>query len=317
MSLNLDTRQRAMLKEMGVKVWWPTPTEPTALGPSPVTPARARNTTNSEANNVIETGRKPISESVRVPPQVSASPSKPVAASTAARSAQSTAQSTATPLTLQPLDAREVAAMDWPTLQAAVANCQACALCHTRKKTVFGSGAGVGMGGEAGVVGEAGEAAPVVPSVDWLIVGDAPDATEDAAGEPFIGPAGQLLDNMLKAVGTSRASGAFVTNITKCHPPGRNPDTAEIAQCAPYLQRQIALLQPKVIIAMGRFAVQNLLAGSVPDVASVPLGKLRGQVYAYQGVPVVVTYHPAYLLRALGDKGKAWQDLCLAMGVIR
>jgi DNA polymerase len=309
MSLDLDARQRAMLKEMGVKVWWPTPPEPTAAAPSKVVPLRVKKAPDSIANNAIETSRKTSLEPIIVRSRVLA----PSANAAAASKSPSPSGFTATPVALQPLDASQVATMDWPALQAAVANCQACALCHTRKKAVFGGGAGSSAGRDA----EPGEVTTVAPSVDWLVVGDPPDGDEDAAGEPFIGVAGQLLDNMLKAIGASRASGAFITNITKCHPPNRNPDPTEIAQCAPYLQRQIALLQPKVIIAMGRFAVPSLLAGSVPDVTSIPLGKLHGQIYAYEGVPVVVTYHPTNLLRRQEDKGKAWQDLCLALGVVR
>jgi DNA polymerase len=168
-----------------------------------------------------------------------------------------------------------------------------------------------------------GAAAPEgqVPQVDWLIVGEAPGEHEDLQGEPFVGQAGKLLDNMLKACGLSRhgergpqGGGVYIANVLKCRPPGnRNPQPEEVAQCEPYLQRQVQLLQPKIIVAMGRFAVQSLLADSVPEVASHPLGKLRGKVYQYHGVPVVVTYHPAYLLRSLNEKAKAWADLCLAM----
>ena len=163
--------------------------------------------------------------------------------------------------------------------------------------------------------------------MDWLIVGEAPGESEDLAGEPFVGQAGKLLDNMLLAMGLQRSQGdappqaglsrsIFITNVLKCRPPAnRNPDPAEVAQCAPYLKRQVELLQPKMILALGKFAAQSLLQGSVPDVQKIPLGKLRGQVFRYLGVPVVVSYHPAYLLRSLGDKAKAWDDLCLALSV--
>ena len=177
--------------------------------------------------------------------------------------------------------------MAWPALREAVTACQACALCNGRRQTVFGAGD---------------------LHADWLIVGEAPDEDEDRQGEPFAGPAGQLLDNMLKAMGLSREHKVFITNALKCRPPAsRNPQPDEVAQCEPYLQRQIALLQPKIILAMGRFAVQSLLQ------TSEPLGRLRGKVHHYQGVPVVVTYHPAKLLHNQADKGKAWADLCLAM----
>ena len=212
---------------------------------------------------------------------------------------------------LQPRPAG-VELMDWPALQAAVAGCRACALCESRKNTVFGIGP-VAADGAA-------------PQVDWLIVGEAPGENEDLAGEPFVGQAGKLLDNMLLAIGLQRGDDApvragvsrslFITNVLKCRPPAnRNPDPAEVAQCEPYLKRQVELLQPKMILALGKFAAQSLLQDSVPEVQKIPLGKLRGQVFRYLGVPVVVSYHPAYLLRSLGDKGKAWDDLCLARSV--
>jgi DNA polymerase len=208
--------------------------------------------------------------------------------------------------------------LDWRGLQQAVADCRACALSQGRQHTVFGVG---------GLAPQALERPPVV---DWLVVGEAPGEQEDLRGEPFVGPAGQLLDNMLHAIGLDRhrknapaldaasqaAQGCFIANVLKCRPPAnRNPEGGEVAQCLPLLQRQIELLQPKIILAMGRFAAQTLLQESVPDVHAIPLGKLRGQVHQYRGIPVVVTYHPAYLLRALGDKAKAWADLCLAVQV--
>ena len=184
-----------------------------------------------------------------------------------------------------------MATLDWPALRDAVAGCQACGLCQGRTNTVFG------VGDE---------------QADWMIVGEAPGENEDLQGEPFVGAAGQLLDNMLKAVGRSRtgkgAEGAYIANVLKCRPPAnRNPQPDEVAQCEPYLARQVALVKPKVIVAMGRFAVQALLK------TNEPIGRLRGQVHHYEGVPVIVTYHPAYLLRTPTDKGKAWADLCLAM----
>jgi DNA polymerase len=189
--------------------------------------------------------------------------------------------------------------MDWPALQQAVANCTACDLCKSRKNTVFGMGDG---------------------GANWLVVGEAPGENEDLQGLPFVGAAGQLLDNMLKAIGLDRhasgAKGVYIANVLKCRPPAnRNPLPQEIAQCAPYLQRQVALMQPKIILALGRFAAQALLQSSVPDLASQPLGKLRGQVFQFEKVPVIVSYHPAYLLRTPQDKAKAWADLCLAQEV--
>ncbi len=192
-----------------------------------------------------------------------------------------------------------IARMDWPELQQAVAGCQACKLCHSRRNTVFG-------------VGQPPASEGVAPRADWLIVGEAPGENEDAQGEPFVGQAGKLLDNMLTAIGLSRRENVFIVNVLKCRPPGnRNPEPEEVAQCEPFLRRQVELLQPKIILAMGRFAVQSLLQ------TSDAIGKLRGRVHEYHGVPVVVSYHPAYLLRNLPDKAKAWDDLCLAMETVR
>jgi DNA polymerase len=145
-----------------------------------------------------------------------------------------------------------------------------------------------------------------------MVIGEAPGEQEDRQGEPFVGPAGQLLDRMLAAIGLSRQAGAaerqvFIANTLKCRPPrNRNPAPEELQQCTPYLARQVALVQPRVILAMGRFAVQTLLA------TDEPIGRLRGRVHRWQGRAVVVTYHPAYLLRQPADKSKAWDDLCLA-----
>jgi DNA polymerase len=149
-----------------------------------------------------------------------------------------------------------------------------------------------------------------------MIVGEAPGEQEDQQGEPFVGQAGKLLDNMLRAIGLSRSESAheravFICNTLKCRPPrNRNPLPAETACCAPYLERQIALVQPRLLLAMGRFAAQALLG------SDEPIGRLRGRVHDRGGVPVVVTYHPAYLLRTLSDKARAWEDLCLAAAVL-
>jgi uracil-DNA glycosylase len=180
--------------------------------------------------------------------------------------------------------------MEWPELKAAVAGCQACALHKTRTKTVFG------VGDE---------------QADWLLVGEAPGAEEDARGEPFVGQAGRLLDNMLGAIGLKRGDNVYIANVLKCRPPGnRNPEPFEVAQCSPHLLRQLDLIKPKLILAMGRFAVQSLLD------TDASIASLRGRVHRYRGVPLIVTYHPAYLLRSLPDKAKAWEDLCFARRTI-
>jgi DNA polymerase len=187
--------------------------------------------------------------------------------------------------------------MDWPSLAATASTCQACRLCEGRRQVVFGVGA---------------------PQSQWLVVGEAPGEQEDLKGEPFVGPSGQLLDSMLAAIGVSRTAAtapdcsAYIANAIKCRPPGnRNPEPDEMAACEPFLKRQIALLRPRIILAMGRFAVQSILR------STEPIGKLRGRVHSYEGVPLVVTYHPAYLLRNLPEKAKAWDDLVLAMSTFK
>lgn len=182
-----------------------------------------------------------------------------------------------------------IAAMDWAALEAAVADCTACGLSDTRTNTVLG-------------VGDR--------RAEWMLVGEAPGENEDLQGEPFVGQAGKLLDNMLGALGLARDRNVFIANVLKCRPPGnRNPEPEEVAHCEPFLRRQIALIRPKVIVVLGRFAAQSLLR------STTPIGKLRGTVHQYEGIPVVVTYHPAYLLRTLTDKARAWEDLCLAREV--
>jgi DNA polymerase len=236
-------RQRAMLREMGIQVWWPKAEPAAAAVPAPVTPL--------------------------APPAPSP--------------------------THEPApDHSAVASLDWTGLRQAVADCRACTLCQTRKQTVFGVGH---------------------HQAQWLVIGEAPGEQEDLQGEPFVGAAGQLLDNMLRALQLTRAVDGdtpasrrvYIANTLKCRPPrNRNPEPDEMARCEPFLQRQLQLLQPRIILAMGRFAIQALLR------SSEPVGRLRGRVHQYQGIPLIVTYHPAYLLRNLPDKARAWDDLCLA-----
>ena len=181
--------------------------------------------------------------------------------------------------------------LDWPELTARVAACRDCPLCQQRRQAVLGVG----------------DHRP-----DWLFIGEGPGAEEDARGEPFVGQAGKLLDNMLAALGLVRGEKVYIGNAVKCRPPGnRTPEPAEMAACRPYLERQIALLQPKIIVLLGKAAVHSVLR------EDKTLGALRGKVFDHAGIPVVVTYHPAYLLRNLPDKAKAWEDLLLARRVLR
>ena len=289
MSLDLDERQRAMLQEMDVHVWLP------AVANAVVPAAHAAAALPSPTSLAL-----PVALAHRVP----AKQDTPV---TIARYAQGTRATGIKLPDFVPQDMADIGAMSWPALQQAVATCQACKLCEGRKNTVFGAG-------------QAPADANAAPQADWLIVGEAPGENEDRTGEPFVGQAGKLLDNMLKAIGQERHRNVYIANVIKCRPPGnRNPEVGEVAQCEPYLRRQIELLQPKIILAMGRFAANSLLQESRPDVHKLPLGKLRGQVHHYasagRSVPVIATYHPAYLLRNLPEKAKAWADLCLAMEV--
>jgi len=185
---------------------------------------------------------------------------------------------------------RSIAEMSWPELRSKVAGCTDCKLRAGCTQTVFG------VGDE---------------QADWLLVGEAPGAEEDRLGQPFVGQAGRLLDQMLFSIGLARGANVYIANVLKCRPPGnRNPEPDEVAKCSPHLLRQVALIQPRLIVAMGRFAAQTLL-GTDATIAS-----LRGRVHRYAGVPLVVTYHPAYLLRNLPDKAKAWADLVFARKTI-
>ena len=305
MSLVLDERQRAMLAEMGIKLW--APSAPRAVEVAPEKEAARAGETSAGA----EFDSKPTPTARLQPPAEAPIVRPPVRAIAAPLP---TAPAAPVPTALGPRP-EGVADMDWPQLEATVAACRACGLCAGRTQTVFGVGS---------------------RTADWMVIGEAPGENEDRQGQPFVGQAGKLLDNMLAAIGLSRQveeiidsgaaradpasasglkdskQGVYIANVLKCRPPGnRNPQPDEITQCEPYLRRQVALVQPKIILAMGRFAVQSLLQ------TTEPIGKLRGRVHHYEGVPVIVTYHPAYLLRALPEKAKAWQDLCLALATAR
>ena len=276
-----------MLAEMGIRVWTPM-----------AAPAQQPEETSA--------ARPTAPESLAPPPAVRIAPApfiRPPA----------TPQPAPVAVTMRDGVAAEavdpVLSLDWPALREAVAACTACGLCATRTQTVFGVGH---------------------PQAHWMVVGEAPGEEEDRRGEPFVGRSGRLLDSMLRAIGLSRhveptpadvpaapvtavdpSRQVYIANTLKCRPPGnRNPLPDELARCEHFLIRQIELVRPKIILAMGAFAVQSLLR------TRAPVGKLRGRVHQYQGVPLVVTYHPAYLLRNLPEKARAWDDLCLALDTV-
>ncbi|HKB82268.1 MAG TPA: uracil-DNA glycosylase [Burkholderiales bacterium] len=182
-------------------------------------------------------------------------------------------------------------AMDWAQLKSSASACTACVLHKARKQAVLG------VGDE---------------KAEWLFVGEGPGAEEDERGEPFVGQAGKLLDNMLAAIALKRGNNVYIANVVKCRPPGnRTPEPAEAQACEPYLTRQIELIRPRLIVALGKVAAQNLLG------VEATLASLRGRMHQYRGTPLIVTYHPAYLLRNLVDKSKSWEDLCFAVETMK
>ena len=301
---DLDDRQRAMLAEMGVRVWWPqrSAAEPQAVAGD----AAAMTTVSAVPTPGVSGAAGAASPGHLLPPATPAVPVQAPATRPAARGpvAPVPALAQAQGQVFAPLP-ESLSSMGWAELQTAVQTCQSCALCAARPTPILGSGQGTAR---------------------WMVVGDLPSEADDQQGQPFTGPEGVLLDNMLKAVGVRRqgspgsahanptasadAPEACLTHAVKCRPlNGRNPETAELATCAAYLSRQVALAQPRVILAMGRFAIQSLLG------STEPMGKLRGRLHDFQGVPVVVTYPPSSLLRNPTDKAKAWADLVLALSV--
>jgi uracil-DNA glycosylase len=282
-------RQRAMLREMGVEPWPEVAVDTSRLATDVGTQELARVPPAAPAPAA------PPSAAVASPGRTSAAPASAVAEGGAAR-APFTSLAPAPGGEAASEIAAQVAHMDWPALQQAVVGCTACGLCQSRRQTVFGIGH---------------------VRAHWMVVGEAPGEQEDLAGEPFVGKSGLLLDNMLRAVGLTRQPAppeqqVYIANTIKCRPPGnRNPQPEELAHCEPFLARQVALVQPRIILAMGRFAVQSLLR------SAEPIGRLRGRVHDFQGVPLVVTYHPAYLLRSPEEKARAWDDLCLALETVK
>lgn len=286
---DLDDRQRAMLAEMGVRVWWPQRAEVAEPAPTAQPLPAPEVAVPSQTHTV--TVLSPVKPSLAPAPT-------PAPAQLPSSSARLGAQAVSAH---QPLP-DGLAQMNWAALQEAASRCQSCALCAARHTPILGTGHA---------------------QATWMVVGDLPSEEDDQQGQAFTGPEGLLLDNMLKAVGARRqtrgpqgpgagVTEAYLTHAVKCRPPGgRNPEASELAVCAHYLSRQVALVQPRVILAMGRFVIQSLLE------TTEPMGKLRGRLHDFQGVPVVVTYPPSSLLRHPADKAKAWADLVLALKVTR
>ncbi len=322
MSLHLDERQRAMLAEMHIRAWAPRSETADALpaAPNSATPMpRFTQTADASATVPLMAARPPVAPpDSKTTPSPSARPSEPsrpgatlVQVSVAA---PSLAQADGTSLQAQ---RERVADLGWGDLKAAVQQCQACVLGATRSQAVWGQGAadpdpreGDPMLAPQGVG---------VAHADWLVVVAAPNAEDQAQGLPMVGDPGRLLDNILRALGLEREGlgplghSVFITSALKCAPPQeRNPQAAELDMCEPQLARQIALLRPKVIVAMGLVAAQSVLRQDAERIAGLPLGRLRQQVWQHQGTPVVVTYPSAYLMRTPADKAKAWADWCMA-----
>ena len=271
----LDARQRAMLKAMGITVWAPTPEKASASSAESPSPTASTAAPPAAPAPVAPAPRPPRSAAMAPPPPA------PVVA---------------VPLVQRPtIDTAALASLDAEALAQTIAACQACALCEGRRHAVAGGGH--------------------LPA-DWMVVGDALSDAEDEQGQVFVGDEGLLLDNMLRAVGRSRheagPSAAYVTTALKCRPLiGQKPTDADIAQCANYLKRQVALVQPRVIVLMGSLATQAVLG------STEPVGRLRGQVHRFEGVPVVVTYPMRNLMGMPQNKAKAWDDLCLAMAQLQ
>ena len=282
--LQLDPRQRAMLAEMGVRVWLPED-----VSPIPQEPALAYAAAPAPAAAQIASKAAPVR----------AAPAPSVAASAASQPA------------FNPGPPQQVQSLDWPALTQAAATCQACAMCQGRKNTVLRPPAAEGQ------------------TADWLVVGEAPDEEEDRQGLAFVGDAGVLLDNMLAALGLKRlalqgqgadpdsaptdpAHSVYLSHALQCRPPaGRSPQLADVSVCRAFLEREIALVRPKVILAMGRLAALAVLSDQ-PALLAQPMGKQRGTLHHFRGIPVVITYSPHYMLRNSADKAKAWLDLNLA-----
>lgn len=291
-----DERQAAMLAEMGIRLW-----SPAAPGEGGVDEGSATDVADAAgAASVASDAAGAADTAARRPPGAVPGGHAGELAPAPSSGDPDEGRIASVPAA-GPERAAAIARLDWPALAEAVAHCRACALCRVRGRTVFGVGH---------------------PQAHCMVVGEAPGEQEDRQGEPFVGKAGQLLDAMLAAIGLARAGApeagddparrVYIANVLKCRPPhNRNPAPDEVALCEPFLRRQIALVRPRVILALGRYAVGSLLG------SDAPIGRLRGRVHEVDGVPAVVSYHPAYLLRNPADKARAWEDLCLALELLR
>lgn len=270
----MNTRRASILREMGLGPIW------RARGAALENAVEQPASLPTQSEVVVEPGRRP-SQPQPEQPRRPAEPKPGVSSPIVLAPVNS-------PTSQPPHDRRlvHIASLDWDALENDIRACTACRLCESRQQAVPGIGDRNGA---------------------WMLVGEGPGAEEDRRGEPFVGAAGQLLDDMLGAIGLTRTKNVYIANAVKCRPPlNRTPQPDEIAACLPYLERQIALVRPKLLIALGRPAALSLLG------QEIKINAARGRLFSHAGVPVVVTYHPAYLLRNQTDKGRAWEDLCLA-----
>ena len=285
----MSLSRKAMLDEMGISPQWvlrDAPTVARQASPEAALPP---------AQPVPPPPAQPAARPVRaMSPALTAPPSAPPPSPQEILPDEVTPTSK-TAQTPQMPQTAQIAQMDWETLNRTIRTCQTCGLCAARKQAV------PGVGDE---------------NADWLFIGEGPGAEEDARGEPFVGQAGKLLDAMLAAIDLQRGANVYIANAVKCRPPGnRTPEMTEMAACRPYLQRQIALIQPRLIVLLGKTAAQSILG------TDETLSRLRGRVFTYRDgeteIPLLVSYHPAYLLRNLPDKSKSWEDLCRARALMK
>lgn len=291
MAARLSSRRDAVLREMGLGPVWRLRGREDAAGADEIALApQAAAPSSAPAPSPSAVPAAPPAADAHPPAAPRPAPARPprppsAAAGTASAPAPARAPRAA-PAPADPARAARIQTLDWDALEADIRACTACVLCERRKQAVPG-------------VGDR--------RARWMLVGEGPGAEEDQRGEPFVGQAGRLLDNMLAAIGLKRGEDVYIANAVKCRPPhNRTPERDELSVCLPYLERQIALVQPRLLVALGRPAAQALLD------REIAISAARGKCFERNGIPVVVTYHPAYLLRNPQDKARAWEDLCFA-----